>query len=178
MAGRPEFWIWRKKEAMEGTKVMVALRDMETAGILATLGCQMARLMGTSLVALHVVEVAPGLPLDAQDDILDRPGRQVLAIARQIASSNFSMQITTKLLRAREAGEAIVGEAAEKGIELLIIGYHHDHRLAETLLGSTVQYVSHHAPCKVLVQIPAPKEHARAVPASETKGEELKSPAA
>ena len=167
---------------MEEAKVMVALRDAETAGSLTKLGCQMASLMGTNLTALHVVEVAAGLPLDAEDDILDRPGRQVLSVAQQVASNNFSMRIPTKLLRARHPGEAIVGEAEEKGIELLIIGYHHDHRLAEKLLGSTVQYVSHHAPCKVLVQIPAHQEHAKAVPASEAKGQktetEMKSEAA
>lgn len=158
---------------MEEPKVMVALRDVETAGSLTKLGCQMANLMGASLMAVHVVEVAAGLPIDAEEEILDRPGKQVLSLARQVASNNFSMNITTQLLRARHAGEAIVDEAAEKGIELLVVGYHHNHGLAETLLGSTVQYVSHHAPCKVLVQIPAPKEHAKAVPARDTK-EELK----
>ena len=156
---------------MEEAKVMVALRDAETAGSLTKLGCQMASLMGTNLTALHVVEVAAGLPLDADEEVLDRPGKQVLSIARQIASNNFSMRISTKMLRARHPGEAIVAEAAEQGIELLIVGYHHNHRLAETLLGSTVQYVSHHAPCKVLVQIPAPKEHAKAVPLSATARE-------
>lgn len=156
---------------MEEAKVMVALRDIETAGSLTKLGCQMASLMGTTLAALHVIEVAPGLPLDAEDEILDRPGKQVLALARQIASNNFSMRISSKLLRARHAGEAIVAEASEKGIELLVMGYQHDHGLAETLLGSTVQYVSHHARCKVLIQIPALKEHVEAVPVSKTKEE-------
>ncbi|HUZ47775.1 MAG TPA: universal stress protein [Terriglobia bacterium] len=156
---------------MEEAKVMVALRDAETAGSLTKLGCQMASLMGTNLTALHVVEVAAGLPLDANEDVLDHPGKEVLSIARQIASNNFSMRICTKMLRARHPGEAIVAEAAGKGIELLIVGYHHNHRLAETLLGSTVQYVSHHAPCKVLVQIPPPKEHAKTVPLSTTAGE-------
>lgn len=152
---------------MEEFKVMVALRDAETAGSLTKLACQMASLMGTNLTAVHIVEVAPGLPLDAEDDLLDREGKQVLALARQIASNNFSMRIGSRLLRARHPGEAIVAEAEEKGIELLVIGYHHDHRLAEKLLGSTVQYVFHHAPCKVLVQVPAPKEHAKSVAASE-----------
>jgi basic amino acid/polyamine antiporter, APA family len=158
---------------MEEPKVMVALRDAETAGSLTKLACQMANLMGTGVMAAHVVEVAAGLPLDAEDELLDRPGMQVLSLARQIASNNFSMRLTTKLLRARHAGEAIVDEAAEKGIELLVVGYHHNHRLAETLLGSTVQYVSHHAPCKVLVQIPAPQEQAKTAPVHETK-EEIK----
>lgn len=156
---------------MEEPKVMVALRDAETAESLTKLGCQMASLMGTNLTALHVIEIAAGLPLDAEDDILERPGRQVLSLAQQAASNKFSMRISTELLKARHPGEAIVAEAEEKGIELLIIGYHHNHRLAGKLLGSTVQYVSHHAPCKVLVQIPEPKQHAKAVPANETKGE-------
>lgn len=156
---------------MEEPRVMVALRDIESAASLTKLGCQMASLMGTTLTALHVVEVAPGLPLDAEDDILDRPGKQVLALARQIASNNFSMHISAKLLRARHVGEAIVAEAADQGIELLVVGFHQDHGLAEKLLGSTVQFVSHHAPCKVLVQIPPPKGHAKSVPVHETKEE-------
>lgn len=154
---------------MEEAKVMVALRDAENAANLVKLGCQMASLMGTNLCALHIIEVAAGLPLDAKDDILERPGRQVLSIARQIASSNFSMRISTRMLRARHSGEAIVAEAAENGIELLVIGYHHDHRLVETLLGSTVQYVSHHAPCKILVQIPESPAHAKPQATEELK---------
>ena len=154
---------------MEKPKVMVALRDLETAGSLAKLACQMASLAGTSVVALHVIEVPPGLPIDVVDPVFERPGQQVLSLARQIASNNFSMHISTKLLRARDAGEAIVGEAGEEEIELLIVGYHHNHRLAETLLGSTVQHVTHHAPCRVLVQVPAPKSKAAPVEVSEEK---------
>ena len=148
---------------MEKPKVMVALRDTETAGSLTKLACQMASLAGTNVVALHVIEVPPGLPIDVIDPVFERPGEQVLSLARQIASNNFSMRISTKLLKARHAGEAIVGEAAEEEIDLLVIGYHHDHRLAETLLGSTVQHVTHHAPCRVLVQVPPPKSKAKPV---------------
>jgi nucleotide-binding universal stress UspA family protein len=157
---------------MDKPKVMVALRDTETAGSLAKLACQMASLAGTNVIALHVIEVPPGLPIDVMDPVFERPGQQVLSLARQIASNNFSMHISTKLLRARNAGEAIVGEASEEEIELLIVGYHHNHRLAETLLGSTVQHVTHHAPCRVLVQVPAPRSKAAPVEVSEEKAEE------
>lgn len=156
---------------MEKPKVMVALRDAETAGSLAKLACQMASLAGTNVVALHVIEVPPGLPIDVEDPVFERPGQQVLSLARQIASNNFSMHISTKLVKARNAGEAIVGEAEEQGIDLLIIGYHHNHGLGETLLGSTVQHVTHHAPCRVLVQVPAPKSKAMPVVVSEEKAE-------
>jgi nucleotide-binding universal stress UspA family protein len=161
-----------KEHAMERPKVMVALRDTETAGSLTKLACQMANLTGTTVSALHVIEVPPGLPIDVEDPVFERPGAQVLSLARQIASNNFSMRIATKLLKARNAGEAIVGEAAEHEIELLIMGYHQDHGLAETLLGSTVQYVTHHAPCRVLVQVPAPKSKVKPVAVSEMKAEE------
>ena len=146
---------------MEKPKVMVALRDAETAEGLTKLACQMASLAGTNVIALHVIEVPPGLPIDVEDPIFERPGQQVLSLARQIASNNFSMHITTKLLKARHTGEAIVSEAEEEGVDLLVIGYHHDHRLAEKLLGSTVQHVTHHAPCRVLVQVPAPVSKAK-----------------
>lgn len=152
---------------MEKPKVMVALRDSETAGSLTKLACQMASLAGTNVVALHVIEVPPGLPIDVMDPVFEKPGEQVLSLARQIASNNFSMHISTKLLKARNAGEAIVSEATEEGIDLLVIGYHHNHRLAETLLGSTVQHVTHHAPCRVLVQVPEPKSKAKPVVMSE-----------
>ena len=157
---------------MEKPKVMVALRDTETAGSLTKLACQMANLAGTNVIALHVIEVPPGLPIDVMDPVFERPGQQVLSLARQIASNNFSMHITTKLLKARNAGEAIVGEAKDEEIELLVIGYHHNHGLAETLLGSTVQHVTHHAPCRVLVQVPAPKSKAQPVVVSGEKTKE------
>lgn len=156
---------------MEKAKVMVALRDSETAGTLTKLACQMAHLEGTNVLALHVLEIPPGLPIDVEDPIFEKPGEQILSLARQVASNNFSMRIGTKLLKARKAGEAIVGEAAEHEIDLLIIGYRHDHGLAETVLGSTVQYVTRHAPCRVLVQVPPTK--AKAKPAVvEEKAEE------
>lgn len=136
--------------------VMVALRDSESVEGLVTLACQITAGMEAELVALHVVEVTPGLPLDADAEVLDEPGKQILARARQVVSEGCSRQLTTQLVRARHAGDAIVGEAKDRNAELLVMGYHGRHGLGEILLGSTVQYVSHHAPCRVIVQIPAP----------------------
>jgi nucleotide-binding universal stress UspA family protein len=114
--------------------------------------------MDADLAALHVVEVPPATPLDAQEETLDHPGRDLLVQARRVAEK-FSQSLSTELLRAREVGEAIVGVAKEQGVDLLVMGYHkpHTHTLSETLLGGTVRYVAHHAPCRVIVQIPAPE---------------------
>ena len=143
---------------MDKPKVMVALRVLESVESLMTLAIHLWKGMDAELVALHVVEVPLATPLEAQDDILDHPGREILAAATRVAEK-FSTKLTTILLRARETGEAIVGEAKGQDAELLIVGHRGSHPsvLGELLLGGTAQYVAHHPPCRVIIQIPPPK---------------------
>jgi APA family basic amino acid/polyamine antiporter len=143
---------------MGKTKVLVALRDVQSLESLVTLACQISSGMEAELTALHVVEIPMATPIDADDEVLDRPGHEILECARKYAAEHFSRPLTTKLLRARQAGEALVGEASEQGIDTLVMGHHQPHTLGEILLGSTAQYVARHAPCRVIVQIP-PARH-------------------
>ena len=135
--------------------VIVALRDQESVESLMTLAIQLADGMNAELVALHVVEVPLATPLEAEDEVLDREGKKILAAATQVAE-RLSKKISTELLRAREVGEAIAGEAKDRGAELLIMAHQRSlpHTLGNLLLGSTVQYVAHHAPCRLIIQIP------------------------
>ena len=135
-------------------KVMVALRDQESVETLVTLACQVASGMNADLMALHVVEVPPATPIGAADEILDHPGKDILERAKQCADQYGARQITTRLLRARQAGEAVVGEAQEQGIDCLVMGHRRLNIFGEILLGSTVQYVVRHGPFRVIVEIP------------------------
>ncbi len=165
---------------MSEPKVMVALRDAESVRSLVTLACGMAKGMNADLIALHVVEIPMSTPLDADDEIIDRSGKQILSLARVAASGCFSKSILTRLVRARQAGEAIVDEAKEQGIDLLIMGYYQPHRIGEVLLGSVVQHVARHAPCRVMVQIPPVHESVKmgktSAPAHEEREGEFASP--
>jgi len=134
---------------------MVALRDLESVESLVTLACQLANGMDAELIALHVVEVPLATPLEADEEEVDRPGKEILARARSVAA-RLSKPLTTQLLRARKADSTLVEVVKEQGVELLVMGYHQPHTLGEILLGSTVQYVARHAPCRVIVQIPPP----------------------
>ena len=142
---------------MSKPKVMVALRDKASIESLMELACQLTHAMGAELIALHVVVVPILTPIEVADETLDQPGKEVLAEAKRSAA-NLSTPLATELLRARESGEAIVGVAKEKGIDLLVIGHHkpHAHALGDTLVGGIARYAIHHAPCRVILQIPAP----------------------
>lgn len=142
---------------MARSKVIVALRDAESVESLVTLACQLSNGMDAELIALHVVEVPLATPLDGPE-ALDHPGKEILASAQKVAD-RLARKITTQLIRAREAGETIVGEAKDQRADLLVLGHHKPHSpsLGELLLGSTAQYVAHHTPCRVLIQIPPPR---------------------
>jgi basic amino acid/polyamine antiporter, APA family len=138
---------------MSDARVMVAIRDPEHVDDLVKLACQLAKGMGAELTALNVVEVAPALPLDADSNLLDRPGKEAIERAAKVAWDAFGLTLHSRLVRARNAGAAIVEEAAALRADLLVLGYHGKHGLGEILLGSTVQYVAAHASCRVIVHI-------------------------
>ena len=121
--------------------VIVALRDSDSVDALVKLACQITAGMDAELVALHVVEVTPGLPLDADAEVLDKPGKHILSCAYQVASEACSRQMATQLVRARHAGEAIVGEARDHKADLLVMGCYGHSRLREFVLGGASRHL-------------------------------------
>jgi len=139
-------------------KVLVALRDADHVDGLMRLAWELSKGMDADVAALNVVEVGPGLPLDAESDVLDQSGKEALARAQKSAKQN-SRGLSTRLVRARDAGHAIVHEVEEGRDDLLILGYHHKPALEEVILGSTVQYVARHAPCRMIVEVLPPRNN-------------------
>ena len=146
---------------MSKAKIMVALRDEVSVDSLMHLACQLSQGMDVDLLALHVVQLPLVTPLDAEDENIDRAGKHVLEHARKTAEK-LRFSISTELLRAREVGEAIVGVARERGVELIVMGHHkpHSRALGETLGEGIAHYVTRHATCRVILQIPAPAHDA------------------
>jgi len=142
---------------MSKSKVMVAIRDEVSVDSLMTLACKLNQGADVDLMVLHVVQVPLVTPLDADDESIDQAGKRILDHARQ-AAEKLRHPVSTELLRAREVGEAIVGVARERGVELIVMGHHkpHSRALGETLGAGVANYVARHAPCRVILQIPAP----------------------
>jgi nucleotide-binding universal stress UspA family protein len=114
------------------------------------LACDIARKNKGKVYVVHVIEVKRTLPLEAQLEPEEAAGDEILSRAEQVArEQNFDVE--GEILHAREASPAIVDEAIERGVDLIILGMEYPQPFGEFQLGRVVQYVLKSAPCEVWV---------------------------
>src|SRR5947207_2399860 len=92
-------------------------RKVDVAGLQAELA---AVGLGASLLLVHAVEVPVELPLDALMDEEEAAGRAGLERGRALAES-FGVRAAVRLVRARDAGDAVVGEAAALAADAIVL---------------------------------------------------------
>ena len=112
------------------------------------LACSIAKKNRGKVYAVHVIEVKRSLPLDAELPEEASSGEDVLSRAERIAA-DADFRIEGELLQAREAGHAIVDEAMERSVDLILLGAEHKAPLGEYQMGRLTQYVVRAAPCSV-----------------------------
>jgi len=112
------------------------------------LACSIAKRNKGKVYAVHVIEVKRSLPLDADLTEEAAAGEDVLSRAERLAAE-ADFRIDGELLQAREAGHAIVDEAVERGVDLILMGAEHKAPLGEYQMGPLTQYVVRAAPCNV-----------------------------
>jgi len=102
------------------------------------------------LIIVYVIVVKRTLPLDVELEDEVRRGEEVLDRAEH-AAEPFGVQYSSELLQARATGPAIVDEAIERSVNLIIMGVTYRKRFGEFYLGQTTPYVLKNAPCRVWV---------------------------
>jgi nucleotide-binding universal stress UspA family protein len=112
------------------------------------LACNIAKKTKGKVYAVHVIEVKRSLPLDADLAEEASTGEDVLVRAEKVAQ-DMDFKLEGELLQAREAGHAIVDEAMERGVDLILMGAEHKAPLGEYQMGRLTQYVLRAAPCNV-----------------------------
>jgi nucleotide-binding universal stress UspA family protein len=110
--------------------------------------CTLAKKNKGKVYAVHVIEVKRSLPLDAELSDEASSGEDVLTRAER-AAADVDFRLEGELLQAREAGHAIVDEAMERGVDLILLGSEHKAPLGEYQMGRLTQYVLKAAPCHV-----------------------------
>lgn len=135
---------------MEFKRILVPVNGNPTDDEMIGLACMLAKRSKGQVIAMYVIEVKRTLPLDADLPPESARGESILDRAEQVAE-DYDMEIQTELLQARDVGAAIVDEAVERGVDLILIGITYKRRFGEFDLGKTAPYVLKNAPCRVWV---------------------------
>jgi nucleotide-binding universal stress UspA family protein len=118
---------------------------------IVALAAQMARYRDGSVELLAVLEVPFMLPLDAHVEEDEKLALELLDRAEAIAKRSTT-KLTKRILKARQAGTAIIHEAKEHAIDMILIANSPTRiRGSACQLDPVVEYVLKNTPCEVLV---------------------------
>ena len=135
---------------MEFNKILVPVIGTEADDEAIRLACQLAKKDKGKIWAVYVVTVKRTLPLDADIESEIRKAEEVLDHTESIAEEE-EYELKTDILQAREAGLAIVDEAVEREVDLILMGAKYKRHFGQFSLGSVAPYVLENAPCRVIL---------------------------
>lgn len=142
---------------MRFTHILVPVAGISADEESLRLALHIARQDKAKVTAIHVIEIQRNLPVDAESAGQVERGEKILARAEQIAKAAKGA-LEVELLQARSAGAAIVNEASERRVDLIIVGAPYRKPLGDFVLGTTTQYLLKHAPCRVWVCRELPRD--------------------
>lgn len=133
-------------------RILVGLKTPEHAAeLMDVAACLSAR--GASLMLVHIIELPDGTPLDADVPDLDAMARKILRAGERVARRS-GLKVVSSVIRAHDAGAALLDEMKERKADLGVFGYHRKRTLGEVLLGTAAQYLAKHATCHLLFMVP------------------------
>lgn len=133
-------------------RILVPLLSADTlTDRVVALATQMSKYRDGYVELLIVLEVPFWLPLDARVEEDEKRALELLDRAEVIAK-RYITKVTKRILKARQAGVAIVREAEEQVIDMILIANSPARiRGGGCQLDPAVEYVLKNAPCEVLV---------------------------
>jgi len=135
---------------MEFHKILVPVGGTEADEEAMRLACRLAKKNKGKIWAVYVVTVKRSLPLEAEIEPEIREAEGKLDHIANVAEEQ-DYEVETDILQAREAGPAIIDEAVEQDIDLILMGIKYKRRFGQFSLGNVVPYVLKNAPCPVIL---------------------------
>lgn len=135
---------------MKFAKILVPVNGSPGDDEAVELACALAKRYKSKVYALYVIEVKQVLPLDATLPQEATQGERILERVEDLGDQ-FDVPIEGELVQARSPGAAIVDEAFDRGIDLIVMSVKYRRRLGEFTMGRTVPYVLKNAKCRVVV---------------------------
>ena len=131
-------------------KILVPVAGYKAEEEAMKLACRLAKKDKSKIWSVYVVTIKRALPLDAEIESEIRRAEDVLDYIESIAEEE-GLEVETDVLQAREAGPAIIDEAVDRGIDLVLMGINYKRRFGQFSLGNVVPYVLKNAPCPVIL---------------------------
>jgi nucleotide-binding universal stress UspA family protein len=135
---------------MEFKKILVPIAGRGSDEETMRLACRLAKKSKGKIWAVMVITIKRSLPLDAEISSEIQQAEQVLDKIEQVAE-DADFLIETDVLQARDAGPAIIDEAVDRGVDLVLMGISYKRRFGQFSLGNVIPYVLKNAPCPVIL---------------------------
>ena len=135
---------------MEFKKILVPISGTEIDEDTMRLACRLANKNKGKIWAVYVITVKRTLPLDAEIEPEIKNAEDILDHIEMVAEEE-DYEVEAEALQAREAGPAIIDEAVERGINLILMGVKYKRRFGQFSLGSVALYVLKNSPCPVML---------------------------
>jgi nucleotide-binding universal stress UspA family protein len=145
---------------MEYSKILVPVVGSSVDAPAIKLACRLARREkekekdkdkeNSQIWAVSVVAIKRALPLDAEIESEIKRAEDILDKVESLAEED-GFEIETDVLQARDVGPAIVDEAVERGVTLIVMGIVYKRQFGQFSLGDVVPYVLKNSPCPVIL---------------------------
>jgi len=136
---------------VEFHKILVPVMGTEADEEAVKLACRLIKKRNKGKIwAVYVITIKRTLPLDAEMESEIKKAEGILDHMEMTAEEE-GCEINTDILQAREASLAIVDEAVEQGVDLIVMGVTYGTRFGQFSLGSVAPYVLKNAPCRVIL---------------------------
>jgi basic amino acid/polyamine antiporter, APA family len=136
--------------ALEYRNILVPVKPGRPSEEAVDFAARLATERRASIALVSVVVTPLELPLDTRLEEEEDRALAVLDSAAAIAEL-YGVKVTERMVRARNAGRAIVDEATSRTSEIIVMGAPRGDRPGRQLFSDTVDFVLKHAPCRVMV---------------------------
>jgi basic amino acid/polyamine antiporter, APA family len=137
--------------ALEYQTIVVPVVEGPESDEAVNIAVRLAAERRARIVAMRVIVVPLDLPLDVELPEEEERADALLDKARDVGEL-YGVTVLQRIVRARNAGRAIVDEADRRQAEIIVLGAPRGrHRGRSAIFGKTVDFVLKNAPCRVMV---------------------------
>ena len=133
-----------------GKRILVPVDGSTAADNAFRWACQISKHSKAELHAIYVDEIPLDFPLDTQFTGEDNIGELILHSIEEIADQE-KCKVKAQLLKARHSGPAIVLEASDRQMEMIILGSPFQNSVSLNSISNLGIYLLQHAHCQVII---------------------------